>query len=195
MRVRQSAIRPMVIYAIYVVSFAVLQVTILQDFRVFGEQPDLTLILAVLTGYLFGLSDGIMVGLAAGFLRDMLAGRGLGLGMLLLMYAAMIAHWMFRDFFRRKTWMGVFQVLFITLIFEFVLVMLSWFFPQIPDQIPPFRGLMAQMMARLPIQSALNMLASIPVLLLLRYRGPYDPRVLREDLDDGSTGEGRWRTI
>lgn len=192
---RQQAVRPILIYTIYVIAFSIIQVTALRDIRILGERPDLTLVLAILTGYLFGIGDGLAVGLAAGFLRDMLAGRVLGLGMLLLMYAAILAQVLFSDFFRRKTWMGLLQVLFITVLYEVTLVFLSWFFPMLPDQIPPLSKLFTQLLVHLPVQGLLNVAVAIPTLLLLRYRGPYDPRVLREDLDDGSTGESKWRMI
>jgi rod shape-determining protein MreD len=133
---RQPTLRSILIYALYVISFAIIQVTALRDVQILGERPDLTLVLAILTGYLFGIGDGLAVGLAAGFLRDMLAGRSLGLGMLLLMYAAILAQYLFRNFFRRKTWMGLLQVLFITVLYEVTLVMLSWFFPMMPELIP-----------------------------------------------------------
>ncbi len=195
MNSRQPSLRPILIYTFYVIAFSIIQVTALRDVQILGERPDLTLVLAILTGYLFGISDGLAVGLAAGFLRDMLAGRVLGLGMLLLMYAAIIAQYLFRNFFRRKTWMGLLQVFFITVIYEVTLVMLSWFFPMLPDQIPQLSELFNHFFIRLPVQGLLNVVAAVPTLILLRYRGPYDPRVLREDLDDGSTGEGKWRTI
>jgi len=192
---RQPTLRSILIYALYVIAFAIIQVTALRDVQILGERPDLTLVLAILTGYLFGIGDGLAVGLAAGFLRDMLAGRSLGLGMLLLMYAAILAQYLFRNFFRRKTWMGLLQVLFITVLYEITLVLLSWFFPMLPDQIPSLSELFSHLLVRLPIQGLLNVAVAVPTLILLRYRGPYDPRVLREDLDDGSTGEGKWRTI
>ena len=195
MNTRQPSLRPILVYAIYVIAFSIIQVTALRDVQIFGERPDLTLVLAILTGYLFGISDGLAVGLVAGFLRDMLAGRALGLGMLLLMYAAIAARFLFRNFFRRKTWMGLLQVFFITVLYEVTLVLLSWFFPMLPDQIPELSELFKHLFIRLPVQGLLNVAAAVPTLILLRYRGPYDPRVLREDLDDGSTGEGKWRTI
>ena len=195
MSLQQPAFRPILIYALYAVVLSIIQVTVLQDFRVFGLQPDLTLILAILTGYLFGKADGLWVGLGAGFLRDMLAGRTLGLGMLLLMYAALLARVLLADFFRRKTWMGLVQVLLITILYELIVTLLSWFFPLLPDQVPAFSQLITDFVTRLPVQGFLNVAAAVPLLLLLRYRGPYDPRKLHEDLDDGSTGEGKWRTI
>ncbi|MDD2533573.1 MAG: hypothetical protein PHC86_02595 [Eubacteriales bacterium] len=192
---RQPALRPIIIYTIYIILFAVIQVTALRDVRILGERPDLTLVLAILTGYLFGIGDGLAIGLAVGFLRDMLAGRTIGLGMLILMYAAMLSHVLLRDFFRRKTWMGLIQVLLVTVIYEVLLMFLSWFFPMLPDQVPQLGQLFAHLIVRLPIQGLLNVAVAVPMIWLLRYHGPYDPRVLREDLDDGSTGEGKWRTI
>ncbi|MDD2457544.1 MAG: rod shape-determining protein MreD [Eubacteriales bacterium] len=195
MRTQQPLARPILIYAVYGVVFAILQVTVLPELDFLKVRPDLTLILSILTGYLFGRIDGLFLGLAAGFLRDMLAGRTLGLGMLLLMYAALAAHYLLRDFFRRKTWMGLVQIFLVTLLYELALVLMSWFFPMLPDQVPSFGQLMARMATTMPLQGLANVAFGVPILLLLRYKGPYDPRVLDEDLDDGSTGEGKWRLI
>ncbi|NCA98959.1 MAG: rod shape-determining protein MreD [Clostridia bacterium] len=195
MRTQQPLARPILIYAAYVFVFAILQVTILPEVSMLKVRPDLTLILAILTGYLFGRNDGLFLGLAAGFLRDVLAGRALGLGMLLLMYAALAAHYLLRDFFRRKTWMGLVQIFLVTLLYELALVLMSWFFPMLPDQVPSFRQMMARLTVTMPLQGLVNMVFGVPTLLLLRFKGPYDPRVLSEDLDDGSTGEGKWRLI
>ncbi len=195
MRTQQPLARPILIYAAYVLTFAIFQVTMLPELDILPARPDLTLVLAILTGYLFGLPDGILLGLSAGFLRDMLAGRSLGLGMLLLMYAAIAAHFLLRDFFRRKTWMGLVQIFLVTLLYELTLVLLSWFFPMLPDQVPAFRPMLWRLVLTMPLQGLANVIAGIPVLLLLRYKGPYDPKMLDEDLDDGSTGEGKWRLI
>ncbi len=195
MRTQQPLARAILIDAVYVLAFAILQVTVLPELTFLKVRPDLTLILSILTGYLFGWIDGMFLGLAAGFLRDMLAGRTLGLGMLLLMYAGLAAHYLLRDFFRRKTWMGLVQIFLITLLYELALALLSWFFPMLPDQVPSFSQLMTRLVVTMPLQGLANVAFGVPTLLLLRYKGPYDPRVLGEDLDDGSTGEGKWRLI
>lgn len=195
MRTQQPLARPILIYTTYILVFAILQVTVLPEVTFLKVRPDLTLVLAILTGYLFGRIDGLFLGLAAGFLRDVLAGRALGLGMLLLMYAALASHYLLRDFFRRKTWMGLVQIFLVTLLYELALVLLSWFFPMLPDQVPPFSQMMNRLATTMPLQGLANVAVGVPTLLLLRYKGPYDPRVLSEDLDDGSTGEGKWRLI
>jgi len=73
MRTQQPLARAILIDAVYVLAFAILQVTVLPELTFLKVRPDLTLILSILTGYLFGWIDGMFLGLAAGFLRDMLA--------------------------------------------------------------------------------------------------------------------------
>ena len=87
------------VYAVYILGLGLLQTILPDRAAILGVKPDLTLVLAILAGYLFGQRDGMAVGLLAGFMRDALAGRGLGLGMLLLMYAGLFAAVAFRRFF------------------------------------------------------------------------------------------------
>jgi rod shape-determining protein MreD len=188
-------LRPILADAFYIIILAMIQVTFTAHAEILGVRPDLTLVLAILTGYLFGLGDGIGVGLAAGFFRDMLAGRSLGLGMLLLMGAGIAGHFLLRDFFRRRVWMGLLSVFLITCLFECVLAGLDWFLPMLPDQIPTWSVLAGRLLWKLPAQGLINALTAGPLLFLLRRFGPYDPKAQREDLDDGSTGEGQWHMI
>ena len=169
MRTQQPLARPILIYTTYILVFAILQVTVLPEVTFLKVRPDLTLVLAILTGYLFGRIDGLFLALAS--------------------------HYLLRDFFRRKTWMGLVQIFLVTLLYELALVLLSWFFPMLPDQVPPFSQMMTRLATTMPLQGLANVAVGVPTLLLLRYKGPYDPRVLSEDLDDGSTGEGKWRLI
>ncbi len=57
----------------------VLQSSFLPAFSVRGVEPDLVLIVCVLTGFFRGPRQGAVVGAATGFLEDVLAGRHLGL--------------------------------------------------------------------------------------------------------------------
>lgn len=120
MRMNKATLRLILVFSAYIIFTGMLQVTLPSSFAIWGAKPDLLLVLAVLSGYMFGQRDGIIVGLAAGFFRDIMAGRALGLGMLLLMYSALFASFAFRRFFRRNFLMGLAQVAMVTVLYQFV---------------------------------------------------------------------------
>ncbi len=184
--------RRILVYLLYAISLAILQTILPPGLAFWGARPDLTLILAVLTGYLYGLKDGILVGLLAGFMRDMLAGRSLGLGMLLCMYAAILSWGMFRGHFRRNVFVGLAQTGLITILYQLIIAVLSWLLPMLPDQIPGFWHVLQLFALNLPAQLLINILAAIPLLFLLRYAGPYDRNNNRDDMEATLTGDGSW---
>jgi rod shape-determining protein MreD len=157
-----------------------------------GAKPDLTLILAVLCGYLFGQRDGMFVGLAAGFFRDMLAGRVLGFGMLILMYAGLIAAVAFRQLFRRNIAFGIVQVFLATVVYELSLSVLNFILPMLPDVNISIDFLLRQFFARLPGAVLANVLASIPLMLFLYYLGPYKRGSHQEVKDESIVGDNLW---
>jgi rod shape-determining protein MreD len=194
MKLRRVQTRRLLVYSGYMITLSILQVTLPSSFAIMGARPDLTLVLAILAGYLYGVGDGILVGLTAGFLRDMLAGRSVGLGMLLLMYAAILAWYLFRGQFRRSLIMGLVQVLIMTTLYQAVIYLLSWLLPMLPDQVPSLARILRLFALSLPEQLLANLLAAVPLMILLRYAGPYDRNANQDELEDPITGDGVWQT-
>lgn len=181
------------VYISYAVGLAFIQTTLPDSLALFGAKPDLTLVLVILAGYLYGIEDGIFIGLTAGFMRDMLAGRSLGLGMLLLMYAAILAWTLFRGHFRRNVFMGLVQVLLISLFYHLLIAALAWVLPMLADQVPDLGRILSRTLLALPGQLLANGLAALPLVLMLRYFGPYDRNINQDEMEDTLTGEGTWR--
>ncbi len=189
----QTRLRAILVYAVYIFALGLLQVNWPDSFLLWGTRPDLTLILAILCGYMFGQSDGLLVGLATGFFRDLLAGRALGLGMLMLMYAAMLASVIFRRFFRRNILLGLVQITLITIIYHTLITLLTFIIPMLPDVTYNLGSLFRQQLTRMPGQLLANIIAGAPLIFLLYFLGPYARGNRKDDPEDSIVGDSVWR--
>ncbi len=194
MKAKKFFWRRLIIYSIYIVLLGLFQVTLPASFALEGQRADLTLILAVLSGYMFGSTDGLVVGFFAGLMRDLLAGRTLGLGMLSLMYSGFLASLLLRRFFRRNILFGLVQIAFFTLVYELALVILTFMVPLQPDISYSFTFLASQASQRLPAQTAINLIAGLPLIFLLAWLGPYQ-RNRQLDEEGGLAGASLWRVM
>src|SRR5690554_8189045 len=102
--------RQVILYALYLLLLSVVQYTLSGWLIPAGFMPDLALVMVIIVGSFYGADDGMIIGLLAGFLRDMLAGRVLGLGMLLMMFAGLAASGLLIKWFRRNAFVVVMQV-------------------------------------------------------------------------------------
>jgi len=193
MKINKITVRAILIYSAYILILGMLQTNWPAGISIMGTRPDLTLILAVLCGYMFGQRDGLAVGLAAGFFRDTLAGRTLGLGMLVLMYAGMLAAVAFRRFFKSNVALGIVQVFMATLIYEFLITGLTFILPMLPDVTYSLEILTRHFLDRLPGVLLVNGLASIPLMLLLYFAGPYRRGTHQDDADESIVGDSLWQ--
>lgn len=193
MRKNRALIRMILVYAAYALGLGLLQVTLPDVVSFGGQRPDLTLILAVLVGYMFGGADGYAVGLAAGLMRDLLAGRSLGLGMLILMTLGMLASVLFQQLFRRNILLGLVQIVIFTAVYESLIALFTFLIPMLPGVTHPFSGLVQSVLDRLPAQILINVLAGIPLIFLLAFLGPYHRGSRSDDPDDAIVGDSVWR--
>ena len=184
MNAKKKMIRALIVYAVYIILLSQLQVTLPDWFSFFGSKPDLTLVLVILSGYLFGRVDGALVGLAAGFMRDMFAGRALGLGMLLFLYIGILAALVFQQAFRRNLLLGLLQVIWLTILYEVVVTGVVFMMPMLPDVTYDASTLYQRTFAQLPTQLAANVFIALPLSLLLIWVGPYHKKNELEDEDD-----------
>jgi rod shape-determining protein MreD len=193
MTAARGKIRAVLVAAAYIFGLGVLQSSTLADLRILGSPPDLTLVLAILAGYLFGASDGAIIGLCTGFFRDMLAGRAIGLGMLLLMYVAILASFMFRKLFRHNIFLGLIQILILTTLYEAFITFLSFAVPMLPDVSISLTGLLLRQIHALPGHLLGNLLAGVPLIFLLHFAGPFRRGRRKDDQEDSMVGESAWR--
>jgi rod shape-determining protein MreD len=186
-------IRAVVVYAVYVFFLGLFQATLLSRVTILGSAPDLTLVLAILAGYLFGMEDGAIIGLAAGFMRDMLAGRAIGLGMLLLMYSAILASIIFKQLFRRNVILGLAQIVIITIFYETVVMILTFIVPMLPDVSLKFSSLVLRTLYNLPGHLLGNLAAAIPLIFLLYFAGPYRRGSRKDEPVESIVRDSAWR--
>lgn len=192
---RRARFRQISVYGVYILLFSLLQVSWPRDWLLLGVRPDFMLVLCVLSGFLFGLDDGIVVGLLTGYMRDVLAGRVFGVGMLLLMYAGVCGAALFRRRFRRQMFFALILVALVTALYAAVIFGLDLLFPMIPD-IDPSMKTLVEMTVRTTLGSlVLNVLSGIPILLLLLHAGPYKKGQLSSGNTEMLTGDQVWRTI
>jgi rod shape-determining protein MreD len=193
MAAKHPKIRVIVVFTLDILLLGLLQTTLLSRLDILGSSPDLLLVFSILAGYMFGVRDGLIVGLSAGFMRDMLAGRAIGLGMLLLMYAAILAAILFKHWFRRNILLGLIQVILLTVLYEASVMMLSFILPMLPDVALSLRGLFVQRLAALPGHILANVACGIPLIFLLYFLGPYKRGTPKDGTEEAIVGDSVWR--
>ena len=72
---KKPLIRKIIVYALYIVLLSSVQVSFSDKLSLMGQIADLMLVFVIISGYLFGARDALVVGLATGFIRDYFSGR------------------------------------------------------------------------------------------------------------------------
>ncbi len=91
--------------------------------------PDFLFLFPMLAGLWTNGYDGFATGLAAGFLRDYMAGRGYGVGMLAGMFVGLIAGWVAGEGWRQYAIRGSILVIVLTWLDEMTMSLLTWLLP------------------------------------------------------------------
>ncbi len=191
---RNDRIRQLALYAVYILILSTVQVSFPQYLSFRGQTADLMLVFVILVGYFFGPLDGAVVGLITGFLRDVLSGTTLGIGALLLMYAGLFGSLILSGKFHRRAVLGALQVFLITLGYKVIGHMIRFFFPLIMEHDSVYLSFRQVILDSILPQLAVNLVASVPLILLLTYVGPYRRGYIRQDEEQRSGMEELWRT-
>lgn len=203
---KQQRARQIIMYAVYIMSFCCIQVTFSRFFSLFGHTADLMLVFVVLTGYLFGTVDGMVVGAIVGVFRDYFSGpvisgldrqpvAPLGIGLLVFFYIGMLSSLLFKRRFKRKYILGVLQVVILSLAYYSLGHLVSWLYLSISGNLTSYHSFRYIALKSVLPQIFVNVLASIPILLILRFIGPYAKGV-RSGLVDGYTlEEHTWQSV
>lgn len=88
------------IIGIILIVVYLLQVTLLPEFKIFGVQANLLLVVICAISFLFGVVDGSIAGVILGILLDMYQGRNLGLSALIFFYIAIFIGGFNKKFFK-----------------------------------------------------------------------------------------------
>ncbi len=184
--------RRILVYTGLCLAMGLLQVTLPDSLALWGSRPDLTLVLAVLSGYFFGSVDGFAVGLGAGLMRDLLAGRSLGLGMLLLLYLGLGSAFLFKRLFRRNVFFALIQVTLMTALYQLALLLTALILPFLEESHLPAALLARRLLQALPGQLIVNVLAAVPLIIFLVLAGPYRRNKTERPSALVLAGDGLW---
>lgn len=203
---RKERIRKIVVFSVYILTLSSIQVTF-PDFLTFrGQVADLMLVFVVMTGYFFGSFDGAVVGLIVGFIRDYFAGPSLGgsgsipgatlgIGMLVFTYIGILSAIFFTKKFHRRLLLGFAQIAIFTIIYKTGGHIMSFVVQILSGRGFEYLSFSQIVLDSILPQLAINLLAAIPVILLIRYLGPYKKgvnKLLIEEMD--RSGEA-WQIV
>jgi len=190
---RKDRVRQILVYTVYILFFSTLQVTFPSAFSFRGQTADFMMVFVILTGYLFGSTDGAVIGLIVGFLRDMLASSTLGVGMMLLLYIGILSSILFSRKYHSRVALGFLQVLLITLAYKIIGHVMFFAIPLVLEHDRSYLSLGTIVFDSILPQIAVNLLAAVPVILLLRFAGPYRKGYVRASEDRRSPKEETWQ--
>ena len=168
------------------------------------------MVFVILTGYLFGTLDGAVIGLIMGVMRDVLASGpviflvsgengdmlstpALGVGMLLLLYIGIFSSVFFTKMFHRRLTLGFVQVLLITLIYKIVGHSIYYFIPLITNNDSDYLSFLSIMLDSILPQMAINLIISVPMIILLKFAGPYRKEYVRSSDFADKAAEELWQ--
>lgn len=174
-------------YASFLIILTLLQFSIPDALSYRGVKPDLLFVFAVLAGYLYGMTDAIVIGLLAGFIRDAYSGRFLGLGMLLCLYCSILAVIFLKKILTRNIFLALLQVVFATIIYHLSLAAISIIFFGV--SIPIFEYITWVTKNRIFSSILMNLAVAVILYFLLKMTGPYKKKVELFDEEGGSSGE------
>ncbi|MBP3811371.1 MAG: hypothetical protein ILA15_11795 [Clostridiales bacterium] len=203
---RPQQIRKFIVYALYLLLFSTVQVTFSGILTFYGIRADLLFVLVVLVSYMFGFYDGIVFGALAGIIRDYFSApsittldgtvtTALGIGLFLMVAAAAYGSSFFTVRIERNFLLAFLSVVTATLLYKIVGHFLIFLWSNLVPGLTYNMGL-SQIITRsvLP-QTVLNLIAAVPIYLLLRFLGPYKKGVNPVLIDEKRKGDNSWLTM
>lgn len=199
-------IRKITVYAIYILLFSCLQVTFPDKITLLGQVADIMFVFVALVAYYFGFYDGIVVGLIVGMIRDYFAAPAIigvdgittstfGVGMLTLFLCACFSSTCFTRRMHRRFSFALLTVFLATLIYKalghVVIMVYSFLNPFIEYNLTIDIVILESILP----QILLNIIATIPIALMLRFIGPYSKGVNPKLINDDEGRGYSWRTI
>lgn len=203
---RPQQIRKFIVYALYLLLFSTVQVTFPGILTFYGIRADLLFVLVVLVSYMFGFYDGIVFGALAGIIRDYFSApsittldgtvtTALGIGLFLMVAAAAYGSSFFTVRIERNFLLALLSVVTATLLYKVIGHILIFLWSNLVPGLSYNMGL-SQIITRsvLP-QTVLNLIAAVPIYLLLRFAGPYKKGVNPVLIDEKRKGDNSWLTM
>ena len=193
---RRKLIRKIVVYAVYILLLSSLQVSYPNRLGFGGQTADLAFVFVVLTGYFNGFVDGAVVGLIMGLVRDCLAPIAIvgidgtvhvtaGIGMLVLFLAGALSSSFFTKRLHRNIPFAFVSIAFCTLVYKVGGHFLAYSWTFIARTAGSYDlGFYEIVVKSCLLQTMLNLIAGIPLLLLMRIAGPVSMSEQRKTADD-----------
>ena len=201
-------VRKVIVYAIYILLFSCLQVSFPDAISFRGQIADLMFVFVVLTGYFFGFADGAVIGIITGIVRDCFASPAVmgldgnvqvtvGVGALVLFLAGAFGSSFFTRKMHRSIPFAFLAVLAATLIYKTVGHLVAFIWVKVLANGMYSVGVMDVVLDSMLPQLLVNIIAALPILLLLRFLGPYKRGYGNDNKDDviESYGESSWLRI
>jgi hypothetical protein len=203
---RPQQIRKYVVYALYLLLFSTVQVTFPGIVTFYGLRADLMFVLVVLCSYMFGFYDGIVFGALAGIIRDYFSAPSIttidgtvttavGIGLFLMVAAAAFGSSFFTVRIERNFILAFVSVLIATLLYKTIGHFGIFLWSHIAKG-TTYNLQLSQIVFRSIIpQVLLNMIAAVPLCLLLRFAGPYKKGINPVLIDEKRKGDNTWLTM
>ena len=193
---RRRLIRKIVVYTVYILLLSSLQVSYPSRLGFLGQTADITFVFVVMTGYFNGFVDGVVVGIITGLVRDCLAPIAVvgidgtvhvtaGIGMLVLFLAGAVSSAFFTKRMHRNVPFAFVTIAFTTLLYKIGGHFLAYSWTLIAPSAGSYNLGMYEIVVRsCLLQTLLNLIACLPILLLLRYAGPVGLKEMKRTSDD-----------
>ena len=203
---RPQQIRKYVVYALYLLLFSTVQVTFPGIVTFYGFRADLMFVLVVLCSYMFGFYDEIVFGALAGIIRDYFSAPSIttidgtvttavGIGLVLMVAAAAFGSSFFTVRIERNFILAFVSVLIATLLYKTIGHFGIFLWSHIAKG-TTYNLQLSQIVFRSIIpQVLLNMIAAVPLYLLLRFAGPYKKGINPVLIDEKRKGDNTWLTM
>lgn len=194
--IRKKLIRKIVVYAIYILLLSSLQVSYPNRIGFGGQTADITFVFVVLTGYFFGFKDGVIVGIIMGLVRDCLAPIAVvgidgnvrvtaGIGMLVMFLAGAVGSSFFTRRMHRNIPFAFVSIAFATLLYKISGHLLAYSWTVVAPAAGSYNmGMYEIVVKSCLLQTLLNLIAGVPLLLLLKFAGPVGLTEQRNTSDD-----------
>ncbi|MBP5180825.1 MAG: hypothetical protein J6127_06020 [Clostridiales bacterium] len=200
---RPQLIRKIAVYAVYILLITTFQVTFPGVVSIYGLYPDLMFVMVVLCAYMFGFYDGIVVGALVGLIRDYFSAPSIrsldgsvissvGIGLFVMIAVAALGSSFFTKRIERNFLLAFVSVVVITLLYKFVGHFVIYIWTSVLSDVTYNMDMSQALIRSILPQTALNLFASVPLYLMLKFMGPYKGGVNPVLIDEKGKGDNSW---
>ena len=203
----RARIRKIVVYAVYIILLSSFQVSFPDRISFLGQTADLMFVFVVLSGYFNGFWDGAVVGFISGMIRDVFSPPAVigpdgevrvtaFIGVFTLFAAGVIGSSFFTRRMHRNIPFSIVAVIFTTFCYKVAGFILIYIWSSLAGAETSLYAPMTAIIYSLLPQLLLNVIASIPLILLIRFLGPVSFKGSgKKDEIIKDKGEGTWLGI